>query len=76
LNGNLKNPEIIGLDNLISKYRQTLEEIKLWGPTFFAPTINKIYEFIEEQEKKNKKMYHVLLIITDGGIHDMRNTIN
>ena len=21
-------------------------------------------------------MYHVLLIITDGGIHDMRNTIN
>ena len=48
LTGDFKNPEIVGLDNLITTYRKKLDQIKLWGPTFFAPTLCKIYDFIEE----------------------------
>ena len=75
LNGNLKNPAIHGLDNLICTYRESLEGVELWGPTFFAPVITQVYDIVAEQERQNKKMYHVLLILTDGGIHDMRQTI-
>lgn len=48
-------------------YRQTLPSIKLWGPTFFAPVIQEVYEFITKKEK-DYPLYHVLLILTDGGI--------
>ena len=61
----------------IKTYRDTLVDIKLDGPTFFAPVINRVFQFVEECEgNPEAKLYHVLLILTDGGIHDMRETIN
>lgn len=35
-----------------------------------------MFDFIEEKEKDKFQLYHVLLILTDGGIHDMRETID
>jgi hypothetical protein len=36
----------------------------------------RIKAFIEEKMKTGVLLYHVLLILTDGCIHDMRETIN
>lgn len=44
------------------------------GPTKFAPLIRQCRKHVEEC--KDPKMYFVMMIITDGEIHDMEETIN
>ncbi len=48
--------------------------IKLSGPTNFAPMINRVADFASTVD--GGENYYILLIITDGIITDMDNTIN
>lgn len=71
------DPKLTGLDTLIKTYKQRLGEIKLWGPTFFADIVKTVYKCAKGTAKiKDLDIYHVLLVLTDGGIHDMRQTID
>lgn len=74
LNGNMSDPSIEGLENLICAYKETLKNVKLDGPTLFAPVMKQIIEFVNK--KMALPMYNVLLMLTDGCIHDMRETID
>lgn len=47
LNGNLQDPEIHGLDDLLKTYRDNLQKVKLSGPTLFAPILR---EFIKSSQ--------------------------
>lgn len=40
----------------------------------FEPTLRKLKEYMEFNLAN--RMYHILLMITDGCIHDMRETID
>jgi len=73
LTGKHEAPEIKGLSNLLQQYRDSLDGIELYGPTLFDEVIYKVIEFTE---KVQGLYYHVLLILTDGGIHDLRKTID
>lgn len=44
------------------------------GPTRFAAVIEKCKKIVEKCE--NPKMYHIMMILTDGEIHDLRETID
>jgi len=44
------------------------------GPTNFAEVIREAKKYVVEN--RNPKMYNILLILTDGLIHDMAETIN
>ena len=57
---------------ILGAYKATLPNIKLSGPTYFNP----ILETFEGHCKSTfgKPIYNVLLIITDGEIHDMEKT--
>lgn len=48
--------------------------IELYGPTNFAPVINNTISIAKQFQ--NGKHYFVLLIITDGIISDMKETIH
>ena len=48
--------------------------VQLWGPTNFAPIIREMNRIIKEQ--KHKLKYHILLILTDGIIDDIDDTID
>jgi len=74
LNGKTGDPSVDGLTKLIQTYRESLSGVKLWGPTFFKTVHERVFQFI--QEKLHFNLYHVLLILTDGCIHDMRQTID
>ena len=74
LNGNNDDPSVKGLQELLKTYKDSLTRIQLWGPTFFVNVHKRVFEFIKE--KMHKNIYHVLLILTDGCIHDMRQTID
>ena len=39
VNGNMAQPEIVGIQNMVATYRQTLPQIGLGGPTLFAPLL-------------------------------------
>ena len=63
---------IDGLENVISTYEKTLKEIKLDGPTYFCPIMKENFTLIKENDQESEtSVYHVILLITDGTIHDM-----
>ena len=78
LNGNPSNPFSAGVDGILRDYRQALNTVQLYGPTNFAPTIQTAMAYANqaamEQSQQNQK-YMILLIITDGEITDMPDTI-
>ena len=74
LNGNNDNPEIESIDGVLETYKENVSKIKFLGPTHFAPVIEKAKKQV--MENTNEKMYYILLILTDGEIHDMKETID
>lgn len=74
LNMNPVDPNINTIDGVLSAYRSALPQISLSGPTYFAPLINQFIKNIIEE--KNKMTYHILMILTDGMINDMDDTID
>merc|ERR1712151_1004397 len=76
LNGNEENAEIVGVDGVLDIYREKVNNIKFLGPTHFAPVIKKAKEQVIAHQKVDPTMYYILLILTDGEIHDMQETID
>ena len=74
LNGNINSPEIIGVEGIVEMYRETLMKIELSGPTLFAPLLSEFLLFIKGMPNQNT--YYILLLLTDGTIHDMQETID
>ena len=69
------NPEIHKIDNIIKIYHDCLEKEKLTfsGPTLFTPLIKEVMSKIDIG---NISEYHILLILTDGVIDDLQETID
>ena len=73
-NLNLKNdPNINFIQGIIEAYHEALRVLTLWGPTYFAPIIRNMNKLIKNENVKYK--YHILMILTDGMIDDMDDTI-
>ena len=53
-------------------YKEVLNHIYLAGPTYFAPVLENF--MVHAKEAEAKMQYQVLLILTDGTIHDMPRT--
>ena len=68
------NPEIELVDKIIEVYHECIQKILFSGPTYFAPIINKIISNMKEQN--DPREYQVLMILTDGIIQDMTDTID
>ncbi|RWS24915.1 copine-8-like isoform X1 [Leptotrombidium deliense] len=73
LNGNPAHPYCNGVEDLVACYQRTLTSIKLYGPTNFAPVINNTARISSQYQTGTN--YFVLLIITDGIISDMTQTM-
>lgn len=69
-----ENPNIQFVENIVEEYHKCLDKIYFSHPTYFAPIINKIIEEIKKQEDMFE--YHVLMILTDGVIDDLKETID
>ena len=75
-NLNLTNdPNIKTIDNILKEYRNCLIKRKLTfsGPTKFAPLLKTV---ISRIDKYNIYEYHILMILTDGVINDLQETID
>ncbi|KAK7884784.1 hypothetical protein WMY93_027907 [Mugilogobius chulae] len=72
LNGDSENPNCVGIEGVLESYFQSLRTVQLYGPTNFAPVINKVANCATEITDGSQ--YFVLLMITDGVISDMVQT--
>ena len=68
------NPEIYTIENVLKAYRNSFNNLTLAGPTNFCPLIKRAIANIKKENDPLK--YHILLILTDGIINDMQETID
>ena len=69
-----QNPEIYTIDNVLKEYRNSFNYLQLAGPTNFYPLIKNVVDKIKFEN--NPLRYHILLILTDGIINDLGQTID
>ena len=77
-NGDFFDPEVVGVDEIIEVYKKSLDSVVLHGPTNFHEIIKLVADFTEvyADPTLDTRKYSVLLILTDGVITDMKQTIN
>ncbi|XP_060064622.1 copine-8-like isoform X2 [Ylistrum balloti] len=73
LNFNSANPYCAGIQGIMQAYYGALQKVQLYGPTNFSPVIQHVARFASSMRDGNS--YFVLLILTDGVITDLPNTI-
>lgn len=72
---NENNDCVKGLDGILKSYHDALRKISLSGPTYFSEVIRNATQTAVESFASDKT-YTILLIITDGMINDMNQTID
>jgi hypothetical protein len=63
------------MQDLMETYRNSLYCVEFAGPTLFAPIITETCKLAQNSKAANDNNYYILLILTDGVIHDMDLTI-
>ena len=77
LNGNIFNPKLQGVPNIVDCYKNTLSRVALYGPTHFAEIVQMAVDQASNEEiSQYNQHYYTLLILTDGIINDMDATID
>jgi len=72
LNMNEDNPEVNGVEGIMSAYDEAFNTVTLSGPTLFSQVLSTASAIAASQEDQNA--YSILLILTDGVINDMEST--
>ncbi|XP_068226991.1 copine-8-like [Palaemon carinicauda] len=73
VNGNPSNPHCHRIQGVLDAYCKCVSQVQLYGPTNFSPIINHVARFAASNRAGDK--YFVLLILTDGIISDMPQTV-
>ena len=77
LNGDIFDPRVNGIQEVVNCYQRALTNCKLYGPTNFAEIINEVnLNISSEPVTQMNQKFHILVIITDGVISDMNKTID
>jgi len=79
LNGQVDQPEVQGVQGIMQAYKNTLSSIRLYGPTNFSPIIRRVTHHVRSmasEQSSSNKLYSVLMILTDGIITDMDQTVD
>jgi len=74
--GNLQNPNVLGLQGIMDVYSYALQNVELSGPTYFGPIIAEAMKLAQIHKQSETGVYTILLILTDGEIHDMKETVD
>ena len=77
LNGDIFDPRVYGVQGVVQAYQNALQQAKLYGPTHFSQILNEVCSHVESDMKsRSHQKFHILVIITDGVINDMNQTID
>ena len=77
LNGNIFDPEVDGIENVIEVYKHAITKVELYGPTNFSPILSLVNQMTRDMNcSQMEQKYNIFLIITDGIISDMQKSID
>lgn len=76
LTGDFHKSQVPGLNGVMEVYANALKNVELSGPTYFNPLIQEAVKLCDAHKKAEADIYTILLILTDGEIHDMEETVN
>lgn len=76
MNGNIFRPEVVGIEGMVNCYKNCIFKVGLSGPTYFAPLLRYLNKAVSHASEEFPMKYFTVLIITDGEIHDMPETID
>ncbi|XP_047971154.1 protein BONZAI 3-like [Salvia hispanica] len=76
LNGSPTDFEVEGVEGIMAAYSAALHNVSLSGPTLFGRVIDKAADIAGHSLSCNQAKYYILLIITDGVVSDLNETIN
>ena len=77
LTGDIFNPEVDGISGLIDAYQKTLAQVQLSSPANLSGMIDSAMKIAEgSQVNETNQKYHVLVVLTNGEIEDIKETIN
>jgi hypothetical protein len=71
-----QDPNVNSIDEVLNVYKSTLNKVTLYGPTYFSPVIGKAIEIAKKTVENKDYIYSILIILTDGKINDMKQTID
>lgn len=74
--GDFQNCAGAGVEGVFQLYNQAIMNVELSGPTYFSPLLSEVTSFTAASAQQNPDTYTVLLILTDGEIHDMDKTVS
>ncbi|KAK9072349.1 hypothetical protein SSX86_008783 [Deinandra increscens subsp. villosa] len=75
-NGNNPAYQVAGIEGIMTAYQQALSNVSLAGPTLFGHVITSAATIASQSMAANEHKYFVLLIITDGVITDLQETMD
>ena len=50
LNGNIFDPEVDGIEEVIEVYKHAIKNVNLYGPTNFSPILNLVNQMTEDMK--------------------------
>jgi len=65
---------VTGTSEMLRTYHNAVMQTRLTGPTYFEPILRRFLGIVKEQNKIYAQLYYILVILTDGCIHDMAIT--
>ncbi|XP_039028744.1 protein BONZAI 3-like [Hibiscus syriacus] len=68
--------EVEGVHGIMGAYASALQNVTLSGPTLFGDVINKAAQMASQAASNDITKYFVLLIITDGVLTDIQQTMD
>lgn len=75
LNGKPNDPYCFSLEGIMESYNYALHNVELNGPTLFCPILTEVMKICIKSKTEGDDQYYILMILTDGEIHDMEQTI-
>ena len=75
LTGNPAKPYVDGLNGLMQAYFTSLMYVQLYGPTFISSVVAEGMKKATYHKQIADGQYTVMLILTDGEIHDLTRTL-
>lgn len=76
LSGDKKTEYVDSPEKFEENYLKALDNVKLFGPTLFEPQLIEIIESVKNDVKKDLMSYRIHIILIDGVIFDMQDTID
>ena len=70
-----EDPNIYTVQAILECYQNFIKNVNLYGPTHFGPIIRKS-SLAARETVKSGGVYHILLLLTDGIINDMQDTMD